>query len=1013
VTDSFFLTVTDLIIEILDENNNSPVFKSTPYVVQISEESLPTSALLRLSASDDDKFTHNFVFECYSTPYLDKSYFSLNPETGELFLTKPLDRDLPTGMPIYYLPVSVTDNGAGAKKNLTTYTTVKIILDDINDNAPVLAYDVAPLIIEEGNGFGSVEFFVIDVDTPKNGPKFNFALTSYTDVFELKEVNCDANCNDREKYEIISKTPLDREVKPFYLVAYTVQDKGGLARSGVIKIVVGDVNNNAQFAGSKRIAITSYENSLEPDLYLGTLYVKDKDDWNQIFKQADSCKGSPNVFDIKSGLQIFGPNSFKNFPQNVNTLECSLTDSKTNSIVQSNADFSLNNIDYNDLVDPAAVRLFGITPENLAKKVETTDTSLLDSLIQKLINILSINPQQDPKENFLKLITLREFTVPTQLIVPNQIPDFDLTKFGSDLYFYAKKNGRLISARQIYSQLSSSLSLLSSSAYTFDLNSFLFDICQLQENKVDSFCPSDSQCKQSFMSSRQVITVDANATSIVSMDNQLSPQCFSRVNRITECFNGGKRVGSQGGSDFYCECPDYTEGPRCEVLSLTFKFSASSPSHSFAQFDAFDLTSPLRIEFDFTTDREKGLLLFNGPLNRESTRFIAAEINRTALIIHVGLSKIVFPEVNVSDKRWHHVDILLSQDGFQVVLDKCNSKHATIADYDQFLADQFDTDVSKLSLGGIPPTISNNHFYYSLLDVYEYEGCIRNLRVNGDLRNLKLSNNPDEYNLAQDGQQCDCLYRHICQIVKDKYTSEHNPFPWWIILIIVGTLLLLALILALAILSIRRKDTQKKMLQMFPDDDIRETIINYADGAGEENTENFNIGVIKKPIGQMVQTVNLNKQSCVNISGRAVCGGAACGGAGCGAANCGSEKANLELCTNDQNMIYAYEGEGSEAGSLSSLVSNKSDVDQEFEYIKEWGPKFYKLSNIFVSNSNTTNNINNLNSNNKNNYNTNNGNINMHPPPPSMMHEETKVYQSSNYQFETRQMQEPPSNYYN
>ena len=26
------------------------------------------------------------------------------------------------------------------------------------------------------------------------------------------------------------------------------------------------------------------------------------------------------------------------------------------------------------------------------------------------------------------------------------------------------------------------------------------------------------------------------------------------------------------------------------------------------------------------------------------------------------------------------------------------------------------------------------------------------------------------------------------------------------------------------------------MLQMFPDDDIRETIINYADGAGEENT---------------------------------------------------------------------------------------------------------------------------------------------------------------------------------
>lgn len=45
-----------------------------------------------------------------------------------------------------------------------------------------------------------------------------------------------------------------------------------------------------------------------------------------------------------------------------------------------------------------------------------------------------------------------------------------------------------------------------------------------------------------------------------------------------------------------------------------------------------------------------------------------------------------------------------------------------------------------------------------------------------------------------------------------------------------------AIMLGLAVCTIRRKDNQKKLLQMFPDDDIRETIINYADGAGEENT---------------------------------------------------------------------------------------------------------------------------------------------------------------------------------
>jgi hypothetical protein len=52
-------------------------------------------------------------------------------------------------------------------------------------------------------------------------------------------------------------------------------------------------------------------------------------------------------------------------------------------------------------------------------------------------------------------------------------------------------------------------------------------------------------------------------------------------------------------------------------------------------------------------------------------------------------------------------------------------------------------------------------------------------------------------------------------------------------------------------------------------------------------------------------------------------------------------------------MIYAYEGEGSEAGSLSSLSENYSGGDQEYDYLKEWGPKFYKLSSIYLSHDET------------------------------------------------------------
>ena len=48
-------------------------------------------------------------------------------------------------------------------------------------------------------------------------------------------------------------------------------------------------------------------------------------------------------------------------------------------------------------------------------------------------------------------------------------------------------------------------------------------------------------------------------------------------------------------------------------------------------------------------------------------------------------------------------------------------------------------------------------------------------------------------------------------------------------------------------------------------------------------------------------------------------------------------------------MIYAYEGEGSDAGSLSSISSNEGDDDLEFDYLPDWGPKFSHLSNLYYN----------------------------------------------------------------
>ena len=296
--------------------------------------------------------------------------------------------------------------------------------------------------------------------------------------------------------------------------------------------------------------------------------------------------------------------------------------------------------------------------------------------------------------------------------------------------------------------------------------------------------------------------VDANATAFVGMNNAVSAQCFcSLENTAPGCYNGGTLVTSSGsgmgGSDYYCVCPDGFKGPRCEQLSLRFTFSAASPSHSYALFDAFKLCDPMRVEFEFITERSKGLLLFNGPVNRDSTYFIAAEIYNRTLLVHIGYTNISFANVNVSDRAWHRVSIAMSLGAVQVVLDSCHELTAQLANYAAMVADQqrasdaSDLDKVRLSLGGIPLSISTNHFYYSVLNVFEYEGCIRNVRVNGELRDLHLSGHIDEHNLADNSEQCDCEFLALCDPNTLYSRVDNKEFPWWIIIIIVGILFML------------------------------------------------------------------------------------------------------------------------------------------------------------------------------------------------------------------------------
>ncbi|CAM9712746.1 cadherin-15-like [Lampetra fluviatilis] len=51
----------------------------------------------------------------------------------------------------------------------------------------------------------------------------------------------------------------------------------------------------------------------------------------------------------------------------------------------------------------------------------------------------------------------------------------------------------------------------------------------------------------------------------------------------------------------------------------------------------------------------------------------------------------------------------------------------------------------------------------------------------------------------------------------------------------------------------------------------------------------------------------------------------------------------------DSYLLYDYEGEGSTAGSLSSLQSSSTNGDQDYDHLSDWGPRFNKLADMYSS----------------------------------------------------------------
>ncbi|XP_078524428.1 cadherin-15 [Lissotriton helveticus] len=177
-----------------------------------------------------------------------------------------------------------------------------------------------------------------------------------------------------------------------------------------------------------------------------------------------------------------------------------------------------------------------------------------------------------------------------------------------------------------------------------------------------------------------------------------------------------------------------------------------------------------------------------------------------------------------------------------------------------------------------------------------------------------------------------------------------------LMIILASILLLLMVILFLVIVERYRRGSAHKGLLSDSEDDIRDNVFNYDEqGGGEEDQDAYDINQLRNPNKLLPPPSPRGKQP-IRKDAPYNYGTPQYPRKPLGGPSDIEDFINdgLDVADNDPSvppydtaLIYDYEGEGSVAGTLSSILSSTSDGDQEYDYLNDWGPRFKRLADMY------------------------------------------------------------------
>ncbi|KAK8375851.1 hypothetical protein O3P69_008534 [Scylla paramamosain] len=222
-------SVTQLVVNVNDYNDNAPVFSQSVYNASILEAQYPPQLVATVTATDRDSGTNAEVVYQLRRDSPAAEAFTLDAETGRIYTKIQLDRE---EVEVYTLTVEAVDKGTPAQ---TGTAMVVVTVQDKNDNPPRFTRLFSVNVTENAE----VGTFVIQV------------TSSDRDIGENANATYSFTENPGGKFYIDSVSgnvtvarAIDRELNDEYLLKVSAVD-GSWRAETPLTITVQDENDNA------------------------------------------------------------------------------------------------------------------------------------------------------------------------------------------------------------------------------------------------------------------------------------------------------------------------------------------------------------------------------------------------------------------------------------------------------------------------------------------------------------------------------------------------------------------------------------------------------------------------------------------------------------------------------------------------------------------------------------------------------------------------------------------------